>query len=283
MGLKFLWVLWIFGCILIVACAKKPTQPDTTPAEITISASSSSITSGSSLQCSAIASLLDGTTDDVTEKVIWSNRPGRAGIIQEGGLFVAYIDSIGKETIQADYQGQTATMEIEVIIRAVSLSIWPNEVTIRAGETLQFQATVVFQDFSQASVTEQVEWSVSPGKTGTIDSHGQFQSIPEMTGLEIITARFQNLTVTSRVRVLDIDQIQFEMVPLHSANTMVFGCLLRPSGRRPAVEGSSYNTVRKMGTSITILPTIWVWEASMASTAWHPWVHSHPIQMVCMI
>lgn len=225
----------ICGFIFFIGCAEKPTQPGSTPTEIQITASTSSVISGLTLQLSAFAKRLDGTTNNVTSEALWSNLPGRAGAIQEGGLFVAFNNVTGMETVQADYQGRTATMEIEVTKRAVSLSIWPTTATIESGESLQFQATAMFQDASQASVTEQVVWSLDPGKAGTIDSSGLFQSKPELTGLEVLTGTFQTLTVTSQIRILDIAQTAFEMVSI-PAGSYVMGDDLGWQNEKPAHE-----------------------------------------------
>lgn len=119
-------VMLVCGFTFFLAnCRDKTTQPGKTPLALQITAAAFAILSGGKLQLSAIASFADGATNDVTAEAIWSNSPGHVGTVHPGGLFIAANDSTGIETVRANYQGQSATVQIEVIMRARSLTIWP--------------------------------------------------------------------------------------------------------------------------------------------------------------
>lgn len=216
------WMVLVCSLNLLIGCAKKLTQPEETPTGIQISAPASSIFSGGILQLSAIATLADGSSEDVTSEATWSNAPGHAGTVNPDGLFVAYNDKTGTETVRADYKGQTTTMVIEVTRRATSLAVWPVEIAVKSGGEIQFQAVAQFQDASQENVTEKVSWSVTPGNAGTIDSVGLFRSRAGVTGLEIVNAEFQTLTVQSRVQVQETLENPFEMVTI-PAGSFIMG------------------------------------------------------------
>jgi formylglycine-generating enzyme required for sulfatase activity len=194
-----------------------------------------SIYSGGILQLAAIASFADGASGDVTSEAIWSNSPGRAGTVNKTGLFTAGTDSIGMETVRADYQGQTASIQIEVTKRAATLTIWPVRATVQSAGTIQFVATAEFQDASRAFVTNKTAWSLTPGAAATIDSNGVFRAKPGITGQEKVVGKFQALSTESEVRVQSTIEIPFEMVTI-PAGSFVMGDDNGRSDEKPAHE-----------------------------------------------
>lgn len=200
--------------IFLVGCSKKLTQPGKTPVSLQIAAPVFSIFSGGTLQLSAIAEFMDGTTGDITDEAVWTNLPGNAGRVKEGGLFITTLDATGIETVRADYQGQADSVEIEVTKGARSFAIRPVSVAIASGGRIQFEAIAEFHDFSMEYVTDEVSWSVSPGIAATIDSSGLFSSKAGLNGLEIVTGMFQALSAQSQVRVQGTLESPFEMVTI---------------------------------------------------------------------
>ena len=210
------WLLSRFMAVcafaFLAGCRDNVVQPGRTPVALEITAPAFFVYSGGTLQLSAIARFADETTGDVTREAVWTNFPGHAGRVKEGGLFVATLDSTGIETVRADYQGQTDSVDIEVTKGARSLVIWPVSLTIASGGKVQFAAIAEFHDASMEYVTDKVSWSVSPGVAATIDSSGLFRSKVGLNGLEIVTGMFQALSAQSRVRVQETLDNPFEMV-----------------------------------------------------------------------
>lgn len=198
--------------IFLVGCSKKLTQPGNTPVSLQITAPVFSIFSGGTLQLSAIAEFRDGTTGDVTNEAVWTNLPGNVGRVKEGGVFIATLEATGIETVRADYQGQTDSVQIEVTKGARSFAIRPVSVAVASGGRIQFEAIAEFQDASMECITDEVSWSVSPGIAATIDSSGLFSSESGLDGLEIVTGLFQALSAQSQVRVQGTLESPFEMV-----------------------------------------------------------------------
>ena len=231
-----LLTIFVCGLIVIFGCSEKPTQPGKTPSTIQITAPKSSVPSGCTLQLSAVVSLVDGTTRNVTSEVSWSNLPGHAGTVQTEGLFVATNNATGIETVRADYQGQTMTIQIEVTRRAMSLAFWPVTANVESGGEVQFKAVAEFQDRSQSYVTEKVSWSVTPGTAAMIDSNGLFQSKSGVAGEEVVTGQFQTLTEQSIVRVQETLDNLFEMVTIPAGSFIMGDDSSQWASEKPAHE-----------------------------------------------
>ena len=227
--------------LLAVLCDKNPSQPGMIPVSLKITVPSSVICSGGTFQFRSMAVYTDETSRDVTDETLWSVIPGHAGSMKNGGLFIASIDSVGEEIIRADYQGETDTVKIQVIWGARSFVVWPVTVMVPAGGETQFEAIVEFsgphQDYSswRDYVTDEAEWSVSPGSAGTIDQSGFFTAKPGMTGLETVLCKYQNETRESRVVVQESAVIPFEMV-LITGGPFIMGDDLGESHEKPAHE-----------------------------------------------
>jgi len=236
---------WLRGGLALVisvcvVCSQKVTTPEKTPVSLDISATTFMIYAGGSIQLSAIATFIDGSTDDVTEQTEWSIRPQRAGTVNGTGLFIAVFDSTGVETVRADYEGQMDSVDITVNRRARSLIIWPSDIQISSGESVQLEAIAEFYDGSadivtQERVTRDAEWSVSPGRAGTVDAGGLFSTAPGMTGLETVNVCFQALAEQSRVHVVEQAEALFEMVTI-PAGTFLMGDDNGEDNEKPAHE-----------------------------------------------
>jgi len=186
---------------LFAACKDKPLQPDNVTVGLEITAPAAAVLSGGSLQLTATATLNNGKISEVTPNVTWSIQPGKTGRISESGLFSANNNSVGMETVRADYKGQSATFQIEVTKRATTLAVWPVNGKVAAGGTLRFEAIAEYQDVSHEYVTDKVTWTISPGNAATIDNAGVLRAKPGVAGGETVTGTFQNLTARSLVEV----------------------------------------------------------------------------------
>ena len=214
------------SCCLF-GCSEKLTQPEKTPVSLRIEAPSRSIHSGGMLQLVCVADFVDGTSDDVTKKTHWSIAPGSAGRITNEGCFVSTLDSIGHETVTADYQGQTDTVTIQVVPRIRSLVVWPSQSTVTPGQNVQFTAFGEFYDSSihevqTENITDRVDWSNIPGRAGAVDAIGLFTAHSGNFGSETIYAAYQDLTASSTVRVKADAEPSFEMVTI-PAGSFIMG------------------------------------------------------------
>ncbi len=220
----------------LMNCREQPTPSEKIPTSLRIEGGAPTIYSGGALQLIAVASYSDGTVRDLSASATWTNTPARAGLVQAGGKFIATDDSVGIETVTASVQGQTASLQIEVTRRAATLSISPVIASVPSGGTLQFEASVEYQGGSQAYVTQNASWAISPGQAATIDSKGQLHALPGMTGQETVTAQFQVLSAQSQVHVQTSQTPLFEMVTIPAGSFMMGDDSSRFSDQRPAHE-----------------------------------------------
>ena len=226
-------------CIAI-ACSKKFTPPEKTPVSLEITAPSINTYSGGTIQFSATAQYSDGSGGDVTESAYWTNRPGRAGVVDANGLFAATLDSTGSEIVYAEFQGRADSVEIRVDIGARSLVIWPESVVIKSGETVRLVAIAEFYNAGSEMVTKEdvssdAEWSTHPGSGGSMSADGQLNTIPGFTGVETVIASFQAHTATCQVRIVDEVELPIEMVTI-PAGSFTMGDDAGSYNERPAHE-----------------------------------------------
>ena len=204
---------WLFLSILQISCKENPADPAVVTS-LQIEADSFSTHSGGILQLRAMVTTSDGSTKDVTNEASWSNAPALVGTVEQNGLFMAVNNVIGIETIEARYQSQVATVDIDVIRRAGWLAVSPVLKNVQAGQDFQFRAAVRYQDFTEALVTDKVEWSVRPGQAASIDENGLLSTISAVTGIETVQASYHGWTAESEVDVQLQYQSRFDMVEI---------------------------------------------------------------------
>ncbi|MFQ5629382.1 MAG: SUMF1/EgtB/PvdO family nonheme iron enzyme [bacterium] len=212
-------VFFVAMSCAFTVCKKQPVEPERIPSSLKIESSARSIYSGLSLQLSARLVFSDGLIRDVTEEVVWSIHPGKAGRISNSGLLTAKHDSTGQETVTATFGGSLKdSIQIEITKRAISLTIWPRSTTVQSGKTLPFEAIAQFQDASQAYVTDKVIWSTSPLSIARIDSNGIFHALQNVSGEATVIADYQTLRDQSVVQIREtpVDAIEWVEIPAGS-------------------------------------------------------------------
>ena len=211
---------WLFLSILQMSCKENPAEP-AVATNLQIEADSFSTHSGGILQLRAMVTTSDGSTKDVTNEASWSNAPALVGTVEQNGLFTAVNNVIGIERIEAHYQSQVATVDIDVIRRAGWLAVSPVLTNVQSGQDLQFRAAVAYQDLTEALVTNKVEWSVSPGVAASIDENGLLSTISGMAGVEMVQASYHGWIAESKVDVQLQYQSRFDMVEIPAGAFMM--------------------------------------------------------------
>lgn len=137
---------------------------------INISAARESIPLGDTLQLSAIGTLTDGTTQDMTGSVNWtSSSPDvlsvRAGLV--AGL------AVGAAGVTASSGSISAVKSLNVSAPALSsIQLAPAGPTVPLGSSLQLTITGTFTDGSTQDVTQQVSWNIDAPGIAAITSGG---------------------------------------------------------------------------------------------------------------
>ena len=227
---------WAFLLLLFcLACREQPSQPAATAVSLAITTTENSVVSGNTQQLQAVSRLSSGETATVTADAVWSVTPGVAGQVLADGRFLAFSNVAGRETVQAEYRGLRATLEIEVVKRARTFGVAPVTANLAQGGVLQMSASAQFEDGSQAFVTDKVKWSLVPGTTATIDSTGMLRALAQATGEENVFARYQNQVVQSKITIQASAVPPFEMVTI-PAGSFIMGDDAGPARERPAHE-----------------------------------------------
>ncbi|NIR52624.1 formylglycine-generating enzyme family protein [candidate division KSB1 bacterium] len=215
-------MILVVSSLSFSACRDEPTAPGEMPASLKIEAETFLTFAGGRVQLSAIATLEDGASRDVTMEAVWTNEPGSAGRVNQNGEFVAHIGKTGTETVKAEFQGQSATTTIEVSKRAKKFSIIPVFTHIQSGEKLQFQAIAEFEDRTTEFITDRVTWTLRPGLAAELDDNGLLSSDMGRSGIETVAVHFQDSVDSSRVRIQARLDTDFEFVEI-PAGSFIMG------------------------------------------------------------
>lgn len=156
---------------------------------------------GTARQLTAIATLSDSSTRDVTAAVSWSSADtGIAAVsntAESHGLVHAV--AVGSTTITGIYDAWSVSIEFTVAAAEVAtLTTTPAMPTISDGLTQQFVATATFTDNTTQDVTSLAAWSSSDVTVAIVNSSGLAQSL--RPGTTTISANYSghgsNATLT---------------------------------------------------------------------------------------
>jgi parallel beta-helix repeat protein len=99
--------------LAISACgASTPTGPAPTPTAVAVTGTTSLPAGGQTAQLTAVASLSNGTTQNVTATAAWQSSNTAAATVSNAGLLTSV--AAGSTTITATYQGKAGTLAVSV-------------------------------------------------------------------------------------------------------------------------------------------------------------------------
>jgi hypothetical protein len=138
---------------------------------VTISAPTSNVPVGTTLQLTATATFSDGSTADVTAQTIWSVGVLDPASISNGvgsrGLLTGLKQ--GSATAVAVFQGITTYINLYVTEPALLvLSITPDGYTMAPRTTYLYRALALYSNGLSRDVTEQVAWTTSDTSVATV-------------------------------------------------------------------------------------------------------------------
>ncbi|WP_198152144.1 beta strand repeat-containing protein [Granulicella tundricola] len=147
-------------------------------ASIAVSPQSQTVTAGTLLQYSAVATYTDSSTADVSSSAVWASSNTAAATINATGLATSV--AAGSTTISATVGSVTGDAGLTVNAGAVTLSsitVAPSSASIAKGNTQQFTATGTYSDGSTRNVSTTVTWQSSVTAVATIDGNGLATSV----------------------------------------------------------------------------------------------------------
>jgi uncharacterized protein YjdB len=197
---------------------------------------------GSSSQLHAIASMSDGTTQDMTATVSWSAPQPTVAMVNAQG----YVTAAGKGTAQvsAAYQGITGSASITVGEPVlVSIAVTPNQVSLPIGETEQFTATGTLTDGSTQNLTQSATWISSGPATASVSAVGA--AVAKAVGTATITATYGSVTGTASLTVTPAVAVSVNVVPA------ILSMPLGSSSQLQAIATMSDGTQQTLSSSVT--------------------------------
>jgi len=203
------------GSARITATVGSVTQSTTlvvTPSQLvslTITSPNSSAKLGEQtfVQLHAIGNFADGSTQDLTNNVVWSsNAPATATVGSSSGIVAGVTSSASPVTIKATF-GNVAPATIQLTVtNAVlqSVSITPASASVALGNGQQFNASAGFSDGSTQILTTFTTWGSSNTSVALVNGSGFANSNGK--GTTTITGSFtQNGTTKSGSATLTVN------------------------------------------------------------------------------
>lgn len=203
------------------------------PVTVTVAPQTAGLSAGQTQQ---FTTTVTNTTDPA---VTWSVSPAGAGTISATGLYTAPATVASQQTVTVTATSQadsTKSSSATVTLSAhVSVTVAPPTVSLYAGQTQQFTATIA------NSINQAVTWTVAPAGTGTISATGLYTapsnvtaqlSVTIMATSEADTTKSASATVTllppitvtvtpGAVSLSDGQTQQFTAAVANSSNTAV--------------------------------------------------------------
>ena len=143
---------------------------------IAVTPTAASIAEGTATGLDAVATLADGSTQDVTSSVTWlSTNPATATISDAVGTSGwAYGIAPGNATIGAELDGQSALVQLTATNATLStIAIMPATAqSIALGNTQQYTVQATFSDSTTQDLTNQVTWTSSDPAVAVINGFG---------------------------------------------------------------------------------------------------------------
>lgn len=189
---------------------------DVTPPVLTVLGQNPITVRQGSVYTDAGATALDDLDGDVTARIVATGLPLDTSTV--GAKTVTY-------TVM-DLAGNTATLQRTVNVAApvaTTITVSPASVTVRAGSTRQFTASVLDQFGADITASQIINWQTSDPTVATIDNQGlltaNFLDVPVT-----VTASVGNVSGTALVRI-EIPHLTTIEVSPATANLPVDGTL----------------------------------------------------------
>ena len=168
------------------------------PTAIAVSPGNLTLPLGLHQQFTAIATLSDGTTQDMTSSVTWSSSDPNVLTLSAAGFASTNATGACVVTATAGNVSGHATVSVGPV-QPVSLALAPWTPVIAAGASQQFTASLNFSDGTSQDVTAGATWSSSAPLIAPTPSQGLTQT--RLAGLATISATANGLSSSTVLTV----------------------------------------------------------------------------------
>ncbi len=213
------------GTLSGTAAVTVPRAPITS---VAVTPATASTGVGGTVAFHALATLADGTTQDVTATAAWS--VGIPGVAMVSPAGVATGAAPGTTAVTASVAGVTGTASLTVTMATVqSIQVTPMDPTVGTGVAIRFTATGIFSDGTSSNVTTSVAWSSSSPAAVLVDTAGNGRS--GSAGTSVVSATLGTVTGTTTVTVTPASLTALAVTPLTSTVSVGGTVALRATGR----------------------------------------------------
>ncbi len=165
---------------------------------ITVSPAQASLPIGETQQLTATGNFSDGSTQNLTQLVIWSSSTSTIASVDASGMAVA--NALGSATITASSGSMTGSAAMTVTPAVVvSLSIVPSPVSMVLENSKQLQAQATWSDGTSQNVTAATSWSSTPAGIVSLSSSGM--ATAWQVGTTTVFATYGGATGTTTLTV----------------------------------------------------------------------------------
>ncbi len=177
---KFGGSIWfaLLGCIVLTGCGRSAKSGDNnnpTLVSIKVTASTNSVTAGSTLQLSAVGTYSDSSTETLTSMATWKSSDNTMATVSASGLVSGV--KAGTVTFTATMSSVSGTMSITVNPAPLTSISVSGGSSLTAGMSEQLAAQGTYSDNSTATLTSQVTWQSSDITTAMVNSSGLVSGI----------------------------------------------------------------------------------------------------------
>jgi hypothetical protein len=182
---------------------------------------------GSTVGFRAVATLADGSQQDVTASASWLSGNNAVALVKGQGLVFAA--AAGRTTITASYSGFTAVANLVVNgVQLLAVQVSPVDPRLGVGVSVNFTATGVYADGSTADVTSAVTWASSSPAVLRISASGM--AATGAVGTSVVTATLNGVQGSSTVTVTSVVLRAITVQPGSVSLTLGGSALLRAVG-----------------------------------------------------
>ena len=167
-----------------------------TISSISVTPATAELAPNSFVDCTATATLSDGTTQVITNDVTWSSSNSAVAAVDNTGSVGAV--AAGNATISAQFGAVTGTSTILVNPQLTSIQISPSSASIAAQTGFAFTALGTFADGTTQDLTDFVLWTSSAPSVATVSAGDANGLAP---GTSTIVALLDGLVGTAQLTV----------------------------------------------------------------------------------
>jgi trimeric autotransporter adhesin len=218
------WLLSLVVLLFIASCngdKKDPifgVEPIDGLRSIVLSPADPTLASGLSQQFTALGVYADGTSVDISDKVVWNSATAAVSTMDSQGKALAL--QPGTSVISASLGGQAASTVFTVTsAELTSISISPSNASVADGLTTQFIATGLYSDGSTEDISTAVNWLSSDTSVAVMapdQSTSSGLAAAVAPGSTQISASMGDLSASTSLTVTNASLISIQLSPVNS-------------------------------------------------------------------